>query len=157
MQKARGLTLSRDEPELEVLHRLVWRMGLAAVASDPAFLTMERWAYANGGPRRTAINVIRYFVSLGWTPEQIVETTLDRLASLLPHQPLEPQIIRISRQQLRRSLGTSELEFADRLNHGEIRLVSIGNEANEIKIDLRDFSDQERAAIVKELGLLDES
>ena len=149
--------MSSDEPELDILYRLVWRMGIAAVASDPAFLKMERWAYANGGPRRTAINVIRYFVSLGWTPEQIIETTLDRLASILPHKPLEPQIIRISRRKLLRSLGTSELEFADRVNHGEIRLVSIGTEANEIKIDLRDFSDQERAAILKELGLLDES
>jgi len=149
--------LSGDEPELDIFHRLVWRMGIAAVASDPAFLKMERWAYANGGPRRTAINVIRYFVSLGWTRLQIVETTLDRLASLLPQKPLEPQIIRISRRQLRRSLGTSELEFADRLNHGEIRLLSIGNEANEIQIDLREFSDQERAAILKELGLLVES
>ena len=149
--------MSSDEPELDIVHRIVWRMGIAAVASDPAFLKMERWAYANGGPRRTAINVIRYFESRGWTPQQIVETTLDRLASLLPHEPLEPQIIRISRQQLRRSLGNSELEFADRLNHGEIRLVPIGNEANEINIDLRDFSDQERAAILKELGLLDES
>ena len=35
--------------------------------------------------------------------------------------------------------------------------MSIGNEANEINIDLRDFSDQERAAILKELGLLDKS
>ena len=132
-------------------------MGMAAVAGDPAFLKMERWAYANGGPRRTAINVIRYFGSLGWTPQQIVETTIDRLVSLLPQEPLEPQVVRISRRRLLRSLGTSEREFADRLNHGEIKLVSIGNEANDINIDLRDFSDQERAAILKELGLLDES
>ena len=155
--KVRGLTLSSDEPELDIFHRLVWRMGIAAVASDAAFLKMERWAYANGGPRRTAINVIRYFASLGWTPQQIVEATIDRLASLLPQESLEPQIVRISRQQLRTSLGTSEREFADRLTQGEIRLASNGNEANEISIDLRDFSDQERAAILKELGLLDES
>src|SRR5262245_20354797 len=132
-------------------------MGIAALASDPAFLKMERWAYANGGPRRTAINVIRYFLSLGWTPEQIVETTLDRLASLLPPKPLEPQIIRISRRQLRSSLGASEPEFADRLKNGEIRLVPSGNEANEINIDLRDFYDQERAAILKDLGIIDET
>ena len=112
-KKGRGLTLSSDEPELDIVHRLLWRMGIAALAGDPAFLKMERWAYANGGPRRTAINVIRYFVSLGWTPQQIVETTLDRLASLLPQEPLEPQIVRISRRQLLKSLGTSELEFAD--------------------------------------------
>jgi hypothetical protein len=155
--KARGLTLSRDKPELDIVHRLVWRMGMAAVAGDSAFLKMERWAYANGGPRRTAINVIRHFVSLGWKPEQIVATTLDRMASLLPEEPLEPQIIRISRRQLLRSLGTSERDIADRINQGELRLMSIGNEAIEINIDLRDFSDQERAAILKELGLLDES
>src|SRR5262245_2716536 len=145
--KARSLTLSSDEPELDILPRLVWRMGIAAVASDPAFLEMERWACANGGPRRTAINVIRYLVSVGWTREQIVETTLDRMASQLPQEPLEPQFIRISTRQLRMSLGMSELEFNDRINCGEIKLVPIGNEANEFKIDLRDFSDQERAAI----------
>jgi hypothetical protein len=132
-------------------------MGIAAVASDPAFLKMERWACADGGPRRTAINVIRYFVSLGWTREQIIETTIDRMAPLLPHEPLKPQIIRISTRQLHRSLGTSELDIADRMKRGEIRLVSNGNDANEIHIDLRDFSGQERAAILKELGLLDES
>src|SRR5262245_33800527 len=76
-----GFAWRNDGPERDIVARVVWRMGIAALASDPAFLKMERWAYANGGPRRTAINVIRYYLALGWTPEQIVETTLDRLAS----------------------------------------------------------------------------
>jgi hypothetical protein len=149
--KSQDFPVATEEPDH--IGRLESRMSFAAVASDSAFLKMESWAYANGGPRRTAIGVMRYFVSLGWTSDRVDETSLAALAALLPQEPLVPQVIAITIHELRNALRISERELTNRINSGEIRHTSTDRNTKEIMIDLRDFSDRERASILKILGL----
>lgn len=135
------------------LGRLESRLSFASVAGDDEFLRMERWACEKGGPRRTAIGVMRYFRSLGWTPEQIAETNLGRLAALLPPEPLGPQLITITVRELRIALRVSEEELTKRFESGEIRHASNDGNVTTTTIDLRDFCDRERTSILQTLGL----